>query len=139
MQLEKGSRRLQLKNAMRAKFDRILVPLAGVMLDESQAGLVTFDAFFGNTMFHEVAHGLGIKNTVTGRGTVREALLDHASAVEEGKADVLGLYMVERLIDSGDVSVHVSSVHPLEQAAEAHAAIETGRTRGKRVLRVREG
>lgn len=49
------------------------------------------------------------------------------------------LSVIGRLIESGDVSVHVSSVHPLEQAAEAHAAVETGRTRGKRVLRVREG
>ena len=101
VQLEKGSRRLQLKNAVRAKFDRILVPLAGVILAPEQARLVSFDAFFGNTMFHEVAHGLGIKNTVTGSGTVREALLDHASAIEEGKADVLGLYMVERIIAAG--------------------------------------
>ena len=101
VQLEKGSRRIQLKNAMRAKFDRILVPLAGVVFAPDQASLVNFDAFFGNTMFHEVAHGLGIKNTITGRGTVREALLDHASAMEEGKADVLGLYMVERLVESG--------------------------------------
>ena len=106
VQLEYGSRRLQLKNAMQAKFDRILVPLANVLLTPEQAGLVTFEAFFGNTMFHEVAHGLGIKNTVAGTTgapvrTVREALLDHASAVEEGKADVLGLYMVERLIAGG--------------------------------------
>ena len=106
VQLEYGSRRLQLKNAMRAKFDRILVPLAGVLLAPEQARLVTFEAFFGNTMFHEVAHGLGIKNTVAGPSgapvrTVREALLDHASAIEEGKADVLGLYMVERLVAGG--------------------------------------
>ncbi len=106
VQLEKGSRRIQLKNAMRAKFDRILVPLAAVLYAPDQAALVDFDAFFGNTMFHEVAHGLGIKNTITGAAgaparTVREALLDHASAIEEGKADVLGLYMVERLVQSG--------------------------------------
>lgn len=49
------------------------------------------------------------------------------------------LAVIGRLIDSGDVSVHVSSVHPLEEAAAAHEAVETGRTRGKRVLRVREG
>ncbi len=101
VQLEKGSRRLQLKNAMRAKFDRILVPIADVLLPEDQRDLVTFEAFFGNTMFHEVAHGLGIKNTITGNGTVREALQDRASALEEGKADVLGLYMVQQLIERG--------------------------------------
>ena len=102
VQLQKGSRRLQLKNAMRAKFDRILVPLAEALIVPEQQEHVTFDAFFGNTMFHEVAHGLGIKNTVTGEGTVREALRDQASAIEEGKADVLGLYMVQALIESGE-------------------------------------
>ncbi|GAB5536974.1 MAG: hypothetical protein Rubg2KO_32230 [Rubricoccaceae bacterium] len=102
VQLEKGSRRLQLKNVMRAKFDRILVPIASSLIAEDQRENVTFEAFFGNTMFHEVAHGLGIKNTISGNGTVREALQDRASALEEGKADVLGLYMVESLIERGE-------------------------------------
>ena len=66
VQLEKGTRRLQLKNAMQAKFEKILEPIAGELIDESQRQHVTFDAFFGNTMFHEVAHGLGIKNTING-------------------------------------------------------------------------
>ncbi|NNF03990.1 MAG: Zn-dependent hydrolase [Rhodothermales bacterium] len=102
VQLEKGTRRLQLKNAMRAKFDRILVPIAGELIAEDQRGHITFDAFFGNTMFHEVAHGLGIKNTINGSGTVRAALREHASALEEGKADILGLYMVDRMIEEGE-------------------------------------
>ncbi|MEQ9279619.1 MAG: Zn-dependent hydrolase [Balneola sp.] len=97
VQLKKGTRRLQLKNAMQAKYDKILVPISEVLIDESQRQYVSFDSFFGNTMFHEVAHGLGIKNTITGNGTVREALQNHASALEEGKADVLGLYMVKSL------------------------------------------
>ena len=103
VQLAKGTRRLQLKNAMRAKFDEILVPIAGVLIAEDQRDHVTFDAFFSNTMFHEVAHGLGIKNTITGQGTVREALQEHASAIEEGKADVLGLYMVTELHEEGEL------------------------------------
>jgi hypothetical protein len=101
VQLAKGTRRLQLKNAMRAKFDEIMVPLTEVLIDEGQRQHVTFDAFFGNTMFHEVAHGLGIKNTLDGEGTVREALREHASPMEEGKADVVGLYMVEQLFQRG--------------------------------------
>ena len=105
VQLQKGTRRLQLKNAMRAKFDEILVPIADVLIAEDQREHVTFDAFFGNTMFHEVAHGLGIKNTVTGSGTVRESLRDHYSAIEEGKADILGLYMVTKLQEEGELDV----------------------------------
>ncbi len=104
VQLAKGTRRLQLKNAMRAKFDKILIPIADMLLDDSQRKHITFDAFFANTMFHEVAHGLGIKNTINGRGTVRTALKEHASALEEGKADMLGLYMIRQLYKKGEIS-----------------------------------
>lgn len=107
VQLQKGTRRLQLKNSMRAKFDKILVPIANMLIDEGQRENITFDAFFGNTMFHEVAHGLGIKRTLDGSGTVRSALQEHASALEEGKADVLGLYMVLKLVEEGEEDVNV--------------------------------
>ena len=103
VQLQKGTRRLQLKNAMRAKFDKILIPLSQELIVEDQRQHITFDAFFANTMFHEVAHGLGIKNTINEKGTVREALKEHASALEEGKADVLGLYMVTQLYEKGEL------------------------------------
>ena len=103
VQLRKGTRRLQLKNAMRAKFDRILLPIAQELIVEDQLPRVTFDAFFGNVMFHEVAHGLGIKNTIDGRGTVRSALKEKAGALEEGKADILGLFMVRQLNAQGDM------------------------------------
>ena len=104
VQLEKGTRRLQLKNAMRAKFDTILVPIADTLIVPEQRKHITFDAFFANTMFHEVAHGLGIKNTLDGSGTVRGALKEHASALEEGKADILGLYMVQSLLEKGEIT-----------------------------------
>ncbi|MDG1261132.1 MAG: lipoprotein [Flavobacteriales bacterium] len=103
IQQQHGTRRSQLKNAMRAKYDMILEPIADELIDESQRQHITFDAFFGNTMFHEVAHGLGIKNTINDNGTVREALKDQASALEEGKADILGLWMVTRLFEMGEI------------------------------------
>jgi hypothetical protein len=103
VQLAKGTRRLQLENVMQAKFDRILVPIAELLIAEDQLEHVTFDAFFGNTMFHEVAHGLGIKNTLDGKGTVGDALKEYASSFEEGKADILGLYMVDALGRQGEL------------------------------------
>jgi hypothetical protein len=103
VQLEKGTRRLQLKNAMRAKFDSIMMPIAAELIAPEQRRHVTFDAFFADTMFHEVAHGLGIKNTVNGKGTVRDALKELGSGIEEGKADVLGLYMITRLHEQGEL------------------------------------
>ena len=103
VQLQKGTRRLQLKNAMRAKFDKIMLPIASELIVEDQRSQVTFDAFFSNTMFHEVAHVLGIKNTLDGSGTVRQALKEHASALEEGKADILGLFMIKQLHERGEI------------------------------------
>ena len=104
VQLKKGTRRLQLKNVMRAKFDKILVPIANELVSSDQQGHIKFDAFFANVMFHEVAHGLGIKRTIDGKGTVRAALKDQASALEEGKADILGLYMVTRLLEQRELT-----------------------------------
>lgn len=101
VQLKKGTRRLQLKNVMQAKFDKIMMPVAEELITPEQVKYVKFDAFFANTMFHEVAHGLGIKNTIDGKGTVRKALKEHASALEEGKADILGIFMVEQLLHKG--------------------------------------
>ena len=101
--LEKGSRKLQLKNSMKAKFDKILIPIAKELMAEDQQQHITFDAFFANTMYHEVAHGLGIKNTINNRGTVREALKDSYSAIEEGKADILGLFLVIKLKEMGEI------------------------------------
>ncbi|MEE2826189.1 MAG: Zn-dependent hydrolase, partial [Planctomycetota bacterium] len=104
VQLKKGSRRLQLKNTMRAKFDLILVPIANLLIVPEQRKHITFNAFFSNTMFHEVAHGLGIKNTINGQGRVRESLREAAGALEEGKADILGLYMVTELFNNGQLT-----------------------------------
>ena len=80
-----------------------MVPISEELINPEQRKHITFDAFFANTMFHEVAHGLGIKNTINGKGTVRENLKEHASALEEGKADVLGLYMITKLHEMGEV------------------------------------
>jgi hypothetical protein len=103
VQLQKGTRRLQLENVMRAKFDKILVPIADVLVDSAQLRQIDFNAFFENTVIHEVAHGLGIKNTINGKGTVRTALKERASALEEEKADILGLHMVQALSEGGNL------------------------------------
>ncbi|TDR22665.1 dipeptidyl-peptidase 3 family protein [Marinicella litoralis] len=103
VQLEKGTRRLQLKNVMQAKFEKILLPIANELVAPEQRKHITFNAFFANTMFHEVAHGLGVKNTINDKGPVRTALKEYAGAIEEGKADILGLYMVEKLHTLGEL------------------------------------
>ena len=102
VQLQKGTRKLQLKNAMKAKFDKIVVPISKVLVAPEARQNVKFDAFFANVMFHEVAHGLGIKNVLDGSGTVRHALKEQYSAIEEAKADILGLFLVTKLHEMGE-------------------------------------
>ncbi|MDL2239560.1 Zn-dependent hydrolase, partial [Bacteroidales bacterium OttesenSCG-928-L14] len=98
-----GSRKLQLKNSMKAKFDKIVVPISGVILDESQLKHVKFDAFFENVTFHEVGHGMGIKSLVSDpNSTVRDALKEQYSALEEAKADIMGLWLVSQLYEMGE-------------------------------------
>ena len=101
---DKGSRKLQLKNSMQAKFDKILVPISNLLIAEDQRNHVKFDAFFENTMFHEVAHGLGLGNTIDQSQTVRQALKETYSSIEEGKADILGLWAVYELNERGEFS-----------------------------------
>ena len=104
VQLAKGSRRLQLKNAMNAKFEKILMPIAQELIAEEQLANVKFDAFFSNVCFHEVAHGLGIKNTVSGKGNLRQALKEQYSGWEEAKADICGLFITQTLIEKGEMT-----------------------------------
>ncbi len=104
VQIQKGSRKLQLKNAMKAKFDNILVPMASLLIDPAQQKHINFDAFFENITFHEVAHGMGINTTINGKGSVREALKEQYSALEEAKADIMGLYLVTKLYELGEIS-----------------------------------
>ncbi len=101
--LAKGSRRLQLKNAMQAKFDKILVPISKVLIAEDQQKHIVFDAFFENTMFHETAHGLGIKYLIDNDTVaVDEMLKEFNTTIEEGKADILGLFFVTKLHEMGE-------------------------------------
>lgn len=102
--LQMGSRKLQLKNAMKAKFDKILVPISNMLINPAQLKYITFNAFFENVMFHEVGHAMGIKNTLDGSSTVREALKEKYSSLEEGKADIMGLYLVTKLYEKGELT-----------------------------------
>ncbi|MDE6441099.1 MAG: Zn-dependent hydrolase, partial [Bacteroidales bacterium] len=101
--IQKGTRKLQLKNAMKAKFDRIMMPIAEVVMTPEQKEKVAFNSFFENVTFHEVAHGMGVKNTINGKGTVRQALKEAYATIEEAKADIMGLYLVDRLHEMGEL------------------------------------
>jgi hypothetical protein len=100
---EKGSKRVMLKNMQQAKFDRVLVPIAKTALSPADQSRVSFDAFFTHILMHELMHGLGPHNiTVEGKATtVRQSLKDTYSTIEEAKADISGLWALQRLVDRG--------------------------------------
>jgi hypothetical protein len=89
---------------MMAKFNKILAPIGEVLVEPSQLKYLTADAFFWNVTFHEVAHGLGVKQTINGKGTVDEAMGSEKTTWEEAKADILGLFMVNKLIEMGEIT-----------------------------------
>lgn len=99
----KGSKKVLLRNLMRAKYDQILVPIANAVLAPTDAAKVSFDAYFNNILHHELSHGLGPGViTVNGRKTeVRLELKELYSTIEEAKADVMGIYNTLYLMDKG--------------------------------------
>jgi len=103
VQLEVGSRKLQFKNVMKAKFEKILKPIAHLLIDKEQREHVKFDAFFQNTMFYEVGSALGIKKMVTREGTVRDGLKEQHNVIEECKNDILSLFFLTKLHEMGEL------------------------------------
>lgn len=100
----KGTRRLQLRNSMKAKFDKILLPIGQLIVTPEQQKYLNFDAFFWNVTFHEVAHGLGIKQTINTNESVDAVMGTEKTSWEEAKADILGLFMVTKLIEMGEIT-----------------------------------
>ena len=100
-----GSKRVMLKNVQEAKFRQVLQPIAAVALPFGERADVSFDAFFTHVLMHELMHGLGPHAVrADGRaGTVRQALRETHSVIEEAKADVSGLWALHFLIDKGVV------------------------------------
>lgn len=100
----KGTRRLQLGNSMKAKFDKILMPIGQLIVTPEQQKYLNFDAFFWNVTFHEVAHGLGVKQTINTNESVDAVMGTEKTSWEEAKADILGLFMVTKLIEMGEIT-----------------------------------
>lgn len=101
----KGSKKVLLRNTMRAKYDTILMPIAERVLDPAQVKDVSFDAYFDEVLHHELSHGLG-PGTITKNGKKTEARLElkeHYATLEEAKADVMGVYNILALIERGEM------------------------------------
>lgn len=98
VQEDKGSKTILLENIIEAKFNSIIAPAGYVLLFDGQSGTVNRDAFFSNVACREIAHGLGVKETINGRGTVAEALGNLASEIEEIKANVVGVFLSYNIV-----------------------------------------
>ena len=101
----KGSKKVLMRNVIRAKYDAMLAPIAERVLTAEDAARVSFDAFFDEVLHHELSHGLGPGTIVkAGRTTeVRTELQELYSTLEEAKADVMGVYDILGLIDAGEM------------------------------------
>ena len=99
----KGSKRVLMRNFQQAKFDRVLMPIAAIVLEPGDRTLVRFDSFFTHTLMHELMHGLGPQTiSVAGRSsTVRQELKEVSGELEEAKADISGLWALQQLVDKG--------------------------------------
>ena len=126
----KGSKKVLLKNMMHAKYDAILAPIAGRVLTAEDAHRLDFDTYFHFILFHELSHGLGPgKITKDGRDTeVRLELKDLYSALEEAKADVLGVHTLYQLADKGVVNPEIVAPLPWTYVAGLFRSIRFGAT-----------
>ncbi len=116
----KGSKKVMLKNVHEAKFEKLLKPIADIVLDKDQLKYVTFAGFFNHTLMHEMSHGVGPGIiTINGRKTaVNKELKETYSTLEECKADVLGMYNNVFMIEKG--------VYPKEFAEETYVTFLAG-------------
>ncbi|NMB73911.1 MAG: Zn-dependent hydrolase [Myxococcales bacterium] len=127
---QKGAKTLMFRNVAKGKFDTILLPIAKVLIDRRQFALVRFEAFFQHTLLHELAHPLGA-NFVMADGkasavSVRESLKDRYAAIEECKADVLGLYNLRFFMERGLIDKKMEAPAYLTQVASLYRAIRFG-------------
>ena len=122
---EKGAKKQIYKNVLEAKFETILKPIAGILLTKKDAPLVTREAFVTNVLLHELSHTLGVDYVVGKKDlTVRKALLERYSAIEEAKADVVGFFNMRYLV--------AQEIFSEDEAAENRATYLAGLFRSVR-------
>jgi hypothetical protein len=134
---KEGSKKLFFRNFMDARVTYVMVPIAHAMMEPEQAAKVTSDGYLVGTVMHEICHGLGpvFSRTATGKIEIREALGPLYGSLEEGKADVTGMFAVQWLVDHAVLpkknleEYYASYVDDLFRtvrfgAAEAHAQAE---------------
>jgi len=102
---QKGSKKIFFKNFQDARVNYVILPIAKRLLRPQDASLASSEGYLAATMMHEISHGLGpaFARTPAGRKDVREAIGPTYSALEESKADIVGLYSLKWLVDHNDL------------------------------------
>jgi hypothetical protein len=100
---QKGTKKIFFKNFMDARVNVIILPLAQRLMRPDQAALASADGYLTDTIMHEISHGLGpaFSRTAGGQADIRKSIGPTFSGLEEAKADVVGMYGLQWLVDHG--------------------------------------
>jgi hypothetical protein len=102
----KGSKKIFFKNFMDARVNVVILPIAKRLFREDQAVRASGDGYLAATLAHEISHELGpnYARTPSGKKDIREAIGGDFSALEEAKADVVGMVCLKWLADRGAIT-----------------------------------
>ena len=118
IQEELGTRTIIFDNIIREKFNRTVFPVGKALLEEVEQPHVDASAFYWIIVFREIAKGLGVKETVNGKGTVAEALGNEALALEKAKSNVLGTWLCAQEAEA----YHISAIFHKEDVLATFVA-----------------
>ena len=102
---------IHLKNIIEAKYSHILSPISTKILDTAWAYHVSHEAFLHNIMLHELSHSLGVKYTIHNQGMVKDVMGDMHHILEECKAEVLAMFVAEKLHKKGKSSMPLEAIY----------------------------
>ena len=124
----KGSRKVIHRNFLAARMRVTIHPIAERLLPPEVRGLVTDQGYFEDTLFHEIAHGLGAQTVVGTDRPINAAIGEPYSALEEARADVCGVLAGEYCIRAGLLPPESRRLH---QAALVGGALRSIRFAGE--------
>ncbi|MGH9571499.1 MAG: Zn-dependent hydrolase, partial [Candidatus Angelobacter sp.] len=117
---EKGTKKIFFKNFMDARVNYVVLPIAKVLMRQDQANLASMEGYLADVVMHEICHGLGpaFARTASGQVDIRQSIGPAYAGLEEAKADVVGLFALNWLMEQG--------VLPKERAPEYYASYVAG-------------
>src|SRR5215472_2416152 len=117
---EKGTKKIFFKNFMDARVNYVVLPIGKLLMREDQAAMASMDGYLAVVLMHEICHGLGpaYARTSSGQADIRESIGPTYAGLEEAKADIVGLFALNWLMEKGLV--------PKDKAQEFYASHVAG-------------